>query len=139
MKPPSRKEIARVGDLSEDEVKTALAEILGEPFVPKDWGGERSDLYTNRIHVDGEAKSAAFAFKGPAQRGELHPAGMGVRGDQGIRLFSEPVDLVVVQHHTKIASTVAHFMQAFCAMYKRQFMIVDGADTARVLKAYNYL
>jgi hypothetical protein len=32
--------------VSEDAVKQVFAEIIGEPFVPKDWGGEKSDLQT---------------------------------------------------------------------------------------------
>ena len=32
----------------EFEGKKYFAEIIGEPFVPEDWGGEKSDLYTTR-------------------------------------------------------------------------------------------
>lgn len=54
--------------IKEDEVKHAFAAIIGEPFVPKDWGGEKSDLSTSRMTVDGVPITAAFIFKGPSCR-----------------------------------------------------------------------
>ena len=46
---------------------TPLAEIVSEPFVPKDWGGERSDLRSTRLTIEGRPCAAAFMFKGPAK------------------------------------------------------------------------
>jgi integrase len=45
----------------EDTVKRAFAWLIGESYVPKDWGGERSDLYTSRV----------FAVASPAQVSSL--------------------------------------------------------------------
>ncbi|MGW4606845.1 hypothetical protein [Streptomyces sp. NPDC004532] len=47
----------------EDVVKRAFAGLIGESYVPKDWGGERSDLYTSRVFVRGRQVSAAWLFK----------------------------------------------------------------------------
>ena len=38
-----------MNNMREDDVKHAIAEIIGAPFVPKDWGGERSDLFTEQL------------------------------------------------------------------------------------------
>ena len=35
----------------EQVVKETLARVLGEPVVPRDWGGEQSDLWTTRLRV----------------------------------------------------------------------------------------
>lgn len=131
-------EIAALGRVPEEAVKNAIASIIGEPFVPKDWGGERSDLQTNHLVVDGLPCSAVFVFKGPGVRGELHPNQLGKRGDQLVRAFDEPVDLIVIQHHNKIANSVVRAAEALAAHHSkaRRFCILDGADTVRILKAY---
>lgn len=122
----------------EEDVKHAFAAIIGEPFVPKDWGGEKSDLQTSRVHVDGKPLSAAFIFKGPSIRGEMHPANMGKRGDQLVRAFDEPVDLIVIQHCNKVANSVVRLAEALAVdpVRPRRYCIIDGEDTVRILKAY---
>ena len=49
-------------DISEEDVKHSIADIIGEPFVPKDWAGEKSDLQTNSLTIDDRPHSAAFIF-----------------------------------------------------------------------------
>lgn len=124
--------------IPEEDVKYAFAAIIGEPFVPKDWGGEKSDLQTSRVQIDGEPVSAAFIFKGPSIRGEMHPANMGKRGDQLVRGFDEPVDLVVIQHCNKIANSVVRLAEALAVDpgRPRRYCVIDGEDTVRILKAY---
>ena len=57
-------------------------EIINEPNVAKDWGGERSDMFSSRVAIDGTRISAAFAFKGPAQFQPMTMAQLGKNGDQ---------------------------------------------------------
>src|SRR5262249_26902629 len=104
-RPPNKTQVQRLLTLSEDHVRDAFAVIIGEPFVPKHWGGEKSDLTTTRLSIDGEPISAAFIFKGPSVSGVLHPANLGTRGDQLVRAFDEPVDLIVIQHCNFVANT----------------------------------
>jgi hypothetical protein len=127
--------------ISEECVKYAIADIIGEPFVSKDWPGEKSDLPTNRLSIDGEPHSAAFIFKGPSVPREMHPADMGKRGDQLVRVFDEPVELVVVQHCHKIANSVVRIAESLAMDVRRprRYCILDGADTVRILKAYGKL
>lgn len=134
-------DIEAVQNMPEDTVKRAIAEIIGEQFVPKDWGGEKSDLQTSQITVGGTPMSAAFIFKGPSLKGEMHPANMGKRGDQLVRAFDEPVQLIVVQHCNKISNTVVRIAEALAydPRNPRQYCIVDGTDTALILKAYGYI
>jgi hypothetical protein len=127
--------------MPEAAVKQAFADIIGEPYVSKDWGGEKSDLVTARLTVDGEPTSAAFIFKGPSVPGPLHPGNMGKRGDQLIRAFDEPVDLIVVQHCNKIENSVVRTAEglAYDPRRPRRYCIIDGADTAQILSAYGKL
>ncbi len=132
---PTAAERARVFAMPEQAVKEAFGQILGLASVPKDHGGERSDLVAE-VTVSGNRLRAAFAFKGPGGKAKpwtLHPDKMGLRGDQGIRLFHEPADLQVIQHCCQIAETVRHVMDALATRHERRHMIIDGDGTARIL------
>lgn len=138
---PTAAELSLLKTMPEAAIKQAFAEIIGEPFVPKDWGGENSDLTTSRLTVSGNPLTAAFIFKGPGMPGPLYPGKMGKNGDQLPRAFDEPVDLVVVQHHDRIESSVVKLAEAFASqpMRLRRYCIIDGHDTAHILKAYGRL
>lgn len=127
--------------LPEQEVKEALASIIGEPFVPKDWGGERSDLYTSRLFIEGMQSSSAWLLKGPSFSRPMTIAALGKRGDQIDRLYSEPADVLVLQHCHQILAPVVNMMEtyAFDVRRPRKFMVIDGEDTARIFKAYDCL
>lgn len=134
----TKKELNQLRDIPERAVKEAFAEIIGEPTVPKDWGGERSDLFTSRVVLDGQRISTAFAFKGPAQFKPLTMAGLGKNGDQIDRLFTEPADLLVLQHCHEITPPVRGAMRAYAQRMGdlRLFCLIDGYDTARLFRAY---
>jgi hypothetical protein len=139
--PPSLKQLGVLRDLSEEAIKVAFAEIIGEPDIPKDWGGERSDLYTTYVRLDGQRVSTAFAFKGPAGGSkfrEMQVADLGKNGDQIERLCTEPAELLVIQHCHNIGSAVRNTVRAFCNQVGRQrrYCLVPGSDTFRVLRAY---
>ena len=67
-------------EMAESRFKNGIAKILGEGGKFKDWGGERNDLYTNRVRISGRRLPAAFAFKGVGTRGILTPRFMGKNG-----------------------------------------------------------
>lgn len=138
---PTTGELARLKDVPEERIKETFAEIIGEPFVPKDWGGERSDLVTSNVVFKGRRAVTAFAFKGPAKFKPLTVADLGKNGDQISRLFTEPADLVVLQHCHEITSAVRDHMRAFATRIGRlrPFCLIDGADTVRIMKAYTKL
>lgn len=138
---PKAAEVRSLRQIPEDVVKRAFADIVGEPFVPKDWGGEKSDLQTSQLRIGGERVSAAFIFKGPAVAGPMHPGNMGKRGDQLPRAFDEPADVIVIQHCDKIENTVVRIAEALATdpARTRRYCILDGSDTYRILKAYGKL
>lgn len=133
-----REEINALRDIPEEHVKTAFAEIIGEAFVVKDWGGEQSDLFSNRVILDGRRVNTAFAFKGPAKFQPMTPAILGKNGDQLFRLFAEPAELFVLQHCHQITTAVRAQMRAFATRpgEPKLFCLIDGADTLRLLRAY---
>lgn len=135
---PSLQDLELLQPISEKRVKEAFAEIIGEPVIPKDWGGETSDLFSSHVQFEGERISAAFAFKGPSKFSEMTVAHLGKNGDQIERLFSEPVDLVVLQHCHQVHKSIRSIMRAFATQFSgiRRFCIIDGFDTLRVLRAY---
>jgi hypothetical protein len=129
-------DLQRLEQTPEEVVKNTIAALLGEPYVPKDWGGERSDLYTSRMFVRGVQVSTAWLFKGPGARGPMTVRTLGSRGDQIVRLFSEPADVLVLQHYREITTAVISMMEAHAhdSRRPRRFMILDGADTARIVR-----
>lgn len=125
--------------ISEEKIKTFFAEIIHEGTIPKDWGGEKSDLFSTNVLLNNNRISTAFAFKGPAKFKPMTLAECGKNGDQIDRLFSEPADLLILQHCHSVKTDVRNTMKAFASrIYDlRYFTIIDGYDTVRLLKAYN--
>ncbi len=125
---------------SEEQVQVALEQILSVPFHKKDWGGEINDLYTSNVMVRGRRRDTAFLLKGPGiGQKEMHIADCGKRGDQLVRLFDTPAQLYVVQYVGPIADLLIKDVKGKAAGKKVQFVIMDGQDTARVLRAYGRL
>jgi hypothetical protein len=139
--PVSEAELEAVLHVPEDTVKRAFAGLIGESYVPKDWGGERSDLYSSRVFARGCQVSAAWLFKGPSYPRAMDVKALGKNGDQIDRLFTEPADLLVLQHCHQIKPTVVGMMDAYAhdARRPRSFMIIDGADTGRILRSLGLL
>lgn len=125
--------------IPEETIKSSIADILHEGNLPKDWGGEKSDLFTCNISVDGRFMPSAFLLKGPAKFSKMKMSHLGKNGDQIVRLFSEPADLLVLQHCHSISTAVRSTMKAFASRFHdlRYFTVIDGYDTVRLLKAYD--
>lgn len=137
-KPRRKGDLKLLEAIPEAQVKQALAEIIGEPVVPKDWGGERSDLFTTRLWLNGQRLSAAFALKGPAKFKPMTMAELGKNGDQIDRLFTEPAELLILQHCHEITPPVRNAMRAYAQRMGdlRLFCVIDGYDTLQLLQAY---
>ena len=127
-----RNDLKKLRNIPEAQVKAAFADILGEPHIPKDWGGESSDLFTSRLTIEGRRISTAFLLKGPSKFHPMTPADLGKNGDQVGRLFDEPADLLVLQHCHEVHNGVRKQMRAYAQQIRnpRQFCIVDGYDYA---------
>lgn len=123
-------------DVKEAQVKQYLREILGESFDQRDWGGEINDLFTNNVEVNGERVYTAFMLKGPSVDPPLHITNAGARGDQFQRLFQSPADLFIVQYNGKIEDRTVGHVKNLAQLKEARYCIIDGTDTARLLKAY---
>jgi hypothetical protein len=131
----NEQDLKRLFKMPEQKIKDSFGGILGLSTVPADWGGEHSDLVAD-ISIRGVSARAAFAFKGPGGKPKpwtLYPANMGRRGDQAIRLFAEPSDIVVIQHCSIIAEAVRSIMDALATLHRRQYMLINGDNTVRIL------
>jgi len=128
-------------NLSEDEIQTFFEEIIGENFHQEDWGGELNDLVTSQVKVGEKRVRAAFLLKGSGTRGKLTIAKCGKNGDQIIRLVEAPVDLYVIQHIGEIDQRVIYGLRSKVQLkvsegQRCQMCVLDGTETARILKAY---
>jgi len=139
--PVTPAELKAVLAVPEERVKNTIADLIGEPYVPKDWGGERSDLYTSRVFARARQMSSAWLFKGPGYPHPMTVRALGKPGDQIVRLFSEPAELLILQHCHEIKPSVVSMMEAYAHDLRnpRKFMIIDGADTSRILKSQGLL
>jgi hypothetical protein len=128
--------------VSEAQFKRGIQSIIGEPGKFKDWGGEKSDLCTTRIRLNDKRLAAAFAFKGPGERGKLVPGRMGKNGDQAPRLFQEDADVFLVQHWREIDPSVIDLLRSLAVAKavttgKRiWYGVIDGHDSLRLCQAY---
>ena len=128
--------------IPESRFKKGVARILGEGGRFRDWGGERNDLYTNRIRISGRRLPAAFAFKGPGTKGVLTPRQMGKNGDQIQRLFKTAASVFLVQYWGQVAESVVEQMEEFAKAKSAVegllvfFGVIDGDDSNRLLRAY---
>ena len=131
--------------IDEKRFKEGIKKIIVEAGEFTDWGGEKNDLYTTRVIVKNKRISAAFAFKGRAKKGILKPSMMGKNGDQILRLFQSDADLFILQYWGQIDQSIYEQMNSFAIQKsalngKRiYYCVIDGFDTARLLKAYKLL
>jgi hypothetical protein len=129
-------------DVSEDFVQSGLEKILNVPFHKKDWGGETDDLYTANLEVGGRRVPTAFLLKGHGLKSrELRIKDCGANADQLLRLFEAPAELFVVQYVGVISEAVVKDVQGKANERRSRggparFCIIDGQDTARLLRAY---
>jgi len=130
---------------SEDSVQTALERILSVPFHKKDWGGEQNDLYTANLLINGARYETAFLLKGNGLRSKtMEIKHCGVNGDQILRLCNSPAKLFVVQFVGRISEAIVSDIDGKVRHERSQgkdvcYCIMDGQDTARVLRAYGEL
>ena len=137
-----RVEPGRYVPMPESRFKSGIAKILGEGGDFKDWGGERNDLYTNKVRISGRRVVAAFAFKGMGTKGILTPGKMGKNGDQIQRLFKTAASVFLVQYWGQISDSVVEQMAEFAKAKSAsegtlvQYGTIDGDDSNRLIKAY---
>lgn len=137
---PSKTEFARLADIPEHKVKELICRLLDEHDVPKDWGGEESDLFSDRLLVGGARKTGAFLLKGPAKFHPMTPRDLGKNADQIYRLFNIPAQVYILQHCHNVGAAVRKTMEAY-ALHRSftapcRYVIMDGLCTAQLLRAH---
>jgi hypothetical protein len=122
--------------------KSGLQKIIGEDGEFKDWGGEKDDIFSNRLVLNGTRMNAAFGLKGRGTSGKLTPRKMGKQGDQVQRLFGDPADIFLIQYWDQIDKSIVEQMQLFATaksvLWNKRiyYGIIDGQDTLRIIEAY---
>lgn len=128
--------------IAEAKIKKLFKNFLKESGEFKDWGGERNDLFTSHVKINGKRYYAAFAFKGKGTIGVLTPKKMGKNADQIQRLFNTSGDVFMVQYCGQISETVLEQMEVYAKVKSIStgstiyYGIIDGQDTKRLLEVY---
>ena len=123
---------------SEESVKRAFCELLGEP-PKKDWGGEPNDHYSGNLTVRGQRRTGAFLLKGPSNFREMALDMCGKRADQIHRLVDTDADLSIVQHVHLVGPVVRRTLRNLTMSpggRRRKYWVIDGPATYRILHAY---
>lgn len=106
---------------------------------------ERYDLYTANLRIGGRQVPTAFMLKGNGLKARTMEIGdCGKNGDQLQRLVTSPAELFIVQYIGPISEAVVADMAGKIRALRFEgkpasFCIVDGQETARLLKAYGKL
>ncbi|MBI3743382.1 MAG: hypothetical protein HY261_03760 [Chloroflexi bacterium] len=93
-----------LANVLESRIKEFLKRVIGESHDFPDWGGEKNDLYTNRLRFRGSRRKAAFALKGRATQGPLTPKKMGKNGDQIGRLVGSDAVMFSLSTTARLSS-----------------------------------
>lgn len=131
----------KLENMLEEKIKKGIQKIVGETNQFKDWGGEKNDLYTNKLKFKGKRRIAAFALKGRATKGTLTPKKMGKNGDQISRLVSSAAEIFWIVYHGKIDESITSQLEAFSLAKSMSgrvvyYGVIDGDDLNRLYQAY---
>ncbi|HWM24438.1 MAG TPA: hypothetical protein VNP98_06410 [Chthoniobacterales bacterium] len=128
--------------IAEQQFKQGVKNVIGQGGKFTDWGGEKNDLFTTNVRLNGKRLPSAFAFKGKGKKGILKPKDFGKNGDQIHRLFQSDARLFMLQYWNQLDQSVYEQMRSFAiaksAMTgeKIYFGIIEGDDTQRLKAAY---
>jgi len=126
----------------EEKIKEGFKALLGEEGNFTDWGGEKNDLFSTRLKINGKRVVAVFGFKGKGTKGVLTPKKMGKNADQIQRLFQSNADCYIIQYWGQISESILEQMKSFAiakSVTERKkiiFGVIDGRDTRRLILAY---
>lgn len=126
--------------LPEIVIKELFCQLIGESPT-KDWGGELSDIFATSLRLDGKRATASFLLKGPANFKPMTPKHLGKNADQIYRLSLESSEILVLQHSHAVTPSVRGQLHAFAVQPSnpRKYVIIDGRETYRILKAYSLI
>jgi hypothetical protein len=132
-------------DVKEDVVQTAIEQIAKVALKKHDWSGEENDLYTANIELLGKRTPTAFLLKGRGTKNkQLQIANCGQNGDQIVRLFKSPANLFIVQYVGEISEHLITDVEGKSQLLRSKgdivsYCIINGQDTARLLRAYGII
>lgn len=102
--------LVSVKKMAERKINRGICNILTQG-EKKDWGGERNDIFSTRVKINGKRTVSSFALKGKGTKGTLTPKKMGKNGDQISRLFEGTAVVHFVVHNDSIQESILDLMQ----------------------------
>jgi hypothetical protein len=144
--PVSDAELAALQTMPAATVRAGLAAILGTTLTRSGWSRARSSMYQGSLRVRQAARNSMWFFPGSGQDGPLTVPLLGAPGEQLTRLFTCGTGLYIVQHSDVITPEVTSLIAAYAqdagaweASERLEYMIIDGADTARIFRTHGLL
>ncbi len=134
-------DLVSVKKMAERKINRGICSILRQG-EKKDWGGERNDIFSTRVKINGKRTASSFALKGKGTKGILTPKKMGKNGDQISRLFEGTAVVHFVVHNDSVQESILDLMQTHAIRKSIEigkkifYCVIDGADLARLVVAY---
>jgi hypothetical protein len=128
--------------LREKVFKYGLAKILGETGEFQDWGGEKNDLYSINLKINGKRFKSAIALKGIATKSPLTLKKLGKNANQIPHLFESTAEVFLIQFEGQIAEEVIEQMETYAIRKSKEsgklirYGVIGGDDSARLRIAY---
>ena len=128
--------------LKEKTFKYGLARILNESGKFQDWGGEKNDLYSTNLFINGKRLKSAIALKGVATKPPLTIKKPGKNADQIPRLFGSAAEVFFVQFEGQIQEEIIEQMETYAIKKSKEtgklirYGIIAIEDSARLRMAY---
>lgn len=134
-------------NVSEQRIKEALLQIIGQSYVQKDWGGESEDIYSPLILLNGTRVQTSMILKGNGtiRSNETHLGDLGANGDQLERMMrTTSSKLYIVQSVKPLGQDIINSIEAFIDQQRSRgnhcyYCAIDGQDTAMLMHAYGLL
>ena len=145
--------VARVGedeiaglcplDLEEAEIKKHLCDIIGNPFAQKDWGGKVCDIFCGCSWI-GNCVASSLRPKGQVLR-TTSSSDFGFGKEQAINSFACSRYLLKSLSYKAMVRLTGRCIAKFTAQVAEKLMtnqpvyylVMDGVQTARLLRAFN--
>jgi hypothetical protein len=128
--------------LRENVFKYGIANILGDQGTFTDWGGEKSDLYSDFLSIGRKRVRTAIAFKGIGTAPPLTIKKIGKNADQIPRLFSSAAEVFLIQFEGQISESVVEQMETYAIRKSKEtgklirFGVIGAEDSYRLRVAY---
>lgn len=131
--------ISKIGEMSEDDIENKIRSIVGEIGSTKHTPIEEVDVFLCKIRINNEhdLRNAGIVIKKGSKRKQITLRDLGHQLLKAVD--NDAIDLIILIHIAPIADDVRTKLINLCNKLNKMYCIVDVAELARLLTAYNMI